>query len=342
MEREEINAPAADRRAVDAPERPEKGGAGCCEQGGASRYLVEDAPTGFITHLQRLSIHDGPGIRTTLFFKGCNFRCAWCHNPETWRRERQIERVAERCLGCGACAAVCPRGALRPEGDGLRFDRAACDACGRCAEICPAGAMNRVGRAISVDEAMRELRRDKPYFEESGGGATFSGGEPLLQPAFLRAMLVRCRAEGISTVVETNLCAPAQLLDDLVPLVDLWLCDLKLADDGLHRRWTGRSNGPTLANLRLLSERGAKPVVRTPVIPGVNDSEREIRAICALLSELKSLGGYRLLGYHTLGAGKFDLLGMENPLPAAEPLPAERLERLRRTAAGTGIHVLND
>lgn len=201
--------------------------------------MTENTVTGMVTKVQRMSIHDGPGIRTTLFLKGCNFRCRWCHNPETWRREAQLERIAERCIACGACVPVCRTGALRPEEGGIGIDRERCDACGLCAAVCPARAMHLVGREVSADGLMRELRRDVPYFEESGGGVTLSGGEPLLQPAFVREVLSRCRAEGIPTAVETNLSVPSELIEELLPLVGLWMCDLKLADDSRHRRWTG-------------------------------------------------------------------------------------------------------
>lgn len=301
--------------------------------------MTENTVTGMVTKVQRMSIHDGPGIRTTLFLKGCNFRCRWCHNPETWRREAQLERIAERCIACGACVPVCRTGALRPEEGGIGIDRERCDACGLCAAVCPARAMHLVGREVSADGLMRELRRDVPYFEESGGGVTLSGGEPLLQPAFVREVLSRCRAEGIPTAVETNLSVPSELIEELLPLVGLWMCDLKLADDSRHRRWTGMSNARTVANLRLLGERGVPLIVRTPVVPGVNDTPEAIGAICALLKDLEGLRCYELLGFHTLGTDKYACLGMENPMPGTEPLPPERLERLREAAAATGIKV---
>ncbi|WP_418982703.1 glycyl-radical enzyme activating protein [Alistipes sp.] len=300
---------------------------------------MENTVTGMVTRVQRMSIHDGPGIRTTVFLKGCNFRCRWCHNPETWRREAQVERIGERCIACGACAAVCDSGAVRLENGVLGFDRERCDACGRCADVCPARAMNLVGKPVSVERLMQDLQRDIPFFEESGGGVTLSGGEPLLQPAFVRELLRRCRAERISTALETNLSVPAELIEELLPLVDWWMCDLKVTDDGMHRRWTGMSNARTLANLQLLGQRSVPLIVRTPVVPGVNDTPEAIEAICDRLKGIGSLLYYELLGFHTLGTDKFTGLGMENPMPAAEPLQPERLESLRTVAARTGITV---
>lgn len=215
---------------------------------------MKNAITGMITRVQRMSIHDGPGIRTTLFLKGCNFRCRWCHNPETWRRETQVERIGERCVACGACTLVCGSGALRMENGAVRLDRERCDACGRCADVCPAQAMNLVGKAVfggrydagtaTRYSLFRRVGRRRYRFRRRTAAAT------LVCPGTAAALPGRgdsdCRRdEPVRTV---------RLIAGLLPLVDLWMCDLKAADDGLHRRWTGVSNARTVANLRLLGE----------------------------------------------------------------------------------------
>ncbi len=294
---------------------------------------------GIVTRIQRMSVHDGPGIRTTLFFKGCNFRCKWCHNPETWQFGRQLEHVTTRCIGCAACVGVCKTHAVRRTLKGICFSPEDCDACGRCVSVCPAGAMTMVGEEVSVESLTRELRKDRIYFDESGGGVTLSGGEPFLQFAFVKSFLEACRAENISTAIETNLSAPPEQIRELVPLVDWWMCDLKLADEDAHRRWTGMSNNRTISNLRMLGDSGIPVVVRTPVIPGVNDSVVEIEALGDIVKGIGSLKYYELLGFHTLGADKFSFLGMDNPMCGVEPLLPERLESLKSVVSRMGINV---
>lgn len=303
------------------------------------RRYAENEPSGIVTRIQRLSIHDGPGIRTTLFFKGCNFRCKWCHNPETWSFKRQVERVAIRCIGCMACVSVCKTNALQSVTRKILFSPSDCVACGSCISVCPVHAMNMVGMEVSVDDLIGELQKDIPYFEESGGGVTLSGGEPFMQFSFVKKFLQRCRVEGISTAMETNLSAPPDQVRMLIPLVDWWMCDLKLADEEAHRQWTGWSNSRTISNLRMLGDLGVPVIVRTPVVPGVNDSNTEIESICNIVKEIKSLKYYELLGFHTLGADKFTFMGIDNPMPNAKPLPSRRLEALKRIVTQMGINV---
>lgn len=291
---------------------------------------------GIITTIQRMSIHDGPGIRSTLFLKGCNLRCAWCHNPETWSRERQVQYVADKCIGCGSCVAACGRQALGA-GARITIDRARCIRCGACVEACPAGAMSWVGRKLSAEEAVRELAADKPFFDASGGGITLSGGEPLLQADFAREVLEGCIAEGIHTAVESNLTEAWSVIESFLPLVGLWMCDLKIADPVLHRRWTGRDNGQIIANLGQLAARGVPVIVRTPVIPGVNDTEAAIEELCRIIARLGGNVAYELLGFHPLGFGKFDDLGMANPMAGTEALDGQVLARLKEIPRRYGI-----
>lgn len=273
-------------------------------------------------------MHDGPGIRTVVFLKGCNMRCKWCHNPETWRRESQIQYIKSKCIGCRICTEVCPNRVLAFKDDELDIDYASCRGCGVCAANCCTGALSLIGREVSPEALWSEVKVDLPFFRNSGGGVTVSGGEPLLQKDFVRSFLALCRAGGVNTAIETNLSLEWERVEELLPLVDLWMCDLKLFDGQRHREWTGVDNVRIKDNMRRLAESGGRMLVRTPVIPGVNDNEGEIGAISDFLSDLKV--EYRLLGFHTLGFDKYRTTGIVNELEGYAPLGEERLNELKR------------
>ena len=287
--------------------------------------------TGILTAIQRFSLHDGPGIRSTVFFKGCNLRCAWCHNPETFSCRPQILYYRTKCAGCGACAAVCPRHVPGEDGK-MRFSREGCTDCGKCADECFSGALEICGREATVQSVLEEVLQDREYYEQSGGGVTLSGGEVLLQPGFALELLTALRNAGCGTAVETNLNADWEALAALLPQLDLVLCDVKLMDSEAHRFWTGAGNTRILENLRRLSASGMPFGVRTPVIPGVNDSRTEIGAIADLVGALPGFLYYELLNFNPLGGSKYDALDMKDPFREARPLPEDRMEELRRTA----------
>jgi pyruvate formate lyase activating enzyme len=294
--------------------------------------------------VQRFCLHDGPGIRTTIFLKGCPLECLWCHNPESQSLAPERVYLEARCIGCGSCEEACPHGAIRMVDDRPRLDPATCHVDGACAAVCPTGALDILGRPVDVDEVLRELRRDVLVFDESGGGVTFSGGEPLYQPDFLAAVLAACRAEGIHTTVDTSGHAPPAVVDRIGRLADAVLFDVKHPDDRAHRNLTGASNRLILENLtRLVAlqrERGAPHItVRVPLVAGVNDGAEVAVRLAALLSGLDPLPPVQILPYQPLGEAKYTRLGRDYALSGARPPSSARLEAIRDILRAVGLTV---
>lgn len=290
---------------------------------------------GIVFDIQRFSLHDGPGIRTTVFLKGCPLRCAWCHNPESQSAAPELLFDREKCVGCGACATVCPARAHRMAPDGHRLDRRLCQRCGKCAEACPSQALRWMGKPMTADAVIEEALRDAAYYRSTGGGLTLSGGEPLAQFDFALELLERAKQAGISTCVETSGFAPAERLTRIAPLADLFLLDIKLTDSALHRRYTGVPNEPILRSLRLLNDLGSAICLRCPIIPGINDTARHARAVAALAAECPNLRGVELLAYHDLGKGKWRALEQDyalDSLPNMDETQKEQTLALFRDA----------
>ncbi len=296
---------------------------------------------GIIFDIERFAIHDGPGIRTTLFLKGCPLACWWCHNPESLSPLPQLVFFEGKCIGCGKCFTVCPVVAHEHAGEGREHHREKCTLCGRCVQACVAEALVMEGREIDAAEAVAELARDAPFYATSGGGVTLSGGKPLRQADFCAQVLTGCRARGLHTALDTSGFAPWEDFEKVLPLVDLVLYDLKHADPVEHRRFTGVSNALIRENLMRIGQRGTPVEVRIPLVPGVNDSPANLEACAEILIELSSLTQVVLLPYHRLGEAKYSRFGRTYLLPDTAPPTAEGLAAAasRLSSCGLAVHV---
>jgi pyruvate formate lyase activating enzyme len=280
---------------------------------------------GLVFNIQKYSVQDGPGIRATVFLKGCPLRCAWCHNPEGISPRREILVVEGRCLGCGQCRRACSFGASIPGQGALPARHERCLFCGACVAACPAAARRWAGQQMTVSEVLDVVWQDRIFYDESGGGVTFSGGEPLLQFEFLRACLGACRARGLRTAVDTcGLARPEDLLA-VAPLADLFLYDLKLMDPARHEQYTGAPNGVILENLRTLGRVHRQIWVRVPIIPGVNDDAPALQAIARFAAAIPGVRQVNVLPFHRSGLPKLARLGQTNPLAEVRPPSAEAM-----------------
>ena len=265
--------------------------------------------SGVIFDIQRFSIHDGPGIRTNVFLKGCPLRCRWCHNPEGLSPKPEISYLEKKCSMCGQCAAVCPNGCHKADENGHIFNRDACISCGRCAEGCFFGALELVGKRMSAREVVDEAMKDETFFKTSGGGITLSGGEPMFQPSFSKAILTEAKSRGLSTCMETSGYASRESFESLLRYVDLFLFDIKETSKERHIEATGVDNAPILENLKLLSDSGKQIVLRCPLIPGINDRREHAENIAALSRAHKGVISIEIEPYHPLGVTKGQRFG---------------------------------
>ena len=291
-----------------------------------------------IVGIKHLAVHDGPGIRSTVFLKGCPLRCLWCHNPERVRPEPEIALRQGKCGGCGACAAVCS--CHHVEGNLHTIDRKNCIGCGRCVEACLFDALTLYGQEMTVEAVLAEVLRDRVFYAESGGGVTVSGGEPLLHPEFCAELFEPLNAEKIPCAVDTCGEVPWKAFKTVLPHTGLFLYDIKAMDSDLHRRLTGRSNERILENLRTLDETGVPIEIRMPVVPGLNDSPEEFAAAGRFLAGLRHLVGVRLLAYHAFARSKYEAIGHAVTLPDVPSPSPEHRETLAKILTGFGANVL--
>jgi pyruvate formate lyase activating enzyme len=294
---------------------------------------------GNVFSIERYAVHDGAGIRTMVYLKGCPLRCLWCANPEGQDARSQLFFFAERCIGCGRCLAACPSGAARRDGEGrIAHAPALCQGCGGCVETCHADARRLFGRAMTVAEVMAEVRKDRAFYRQSGGGVTVSGGEPTAQAAFTQQLLRECRRQGLHTAVETCGYCDWPELAAIAEHLDLALYDLKHMNSDAHQRLTGVRNDLILENLRRLAGRGTLEIrVRVPVIPGYNDGEPDVADLAAFVAGLPGVAGVEMLAYHPYGTGKYARCGRVSALGALEPPTQGRLEELAAVIRARGV-----
>lgn len=293
--------------------------------------------TGIIINIQKFSIHDGPGVRTTVFLKGCPLRCRWCANPESQSPGIQMLYDAKKCAVCGTCLKICPEQAISMDEAGhIHIDRAHCTACLQCCKTCPRQALSWAGEEKTVDEVFRVCMQDLPFYEESGGGVTLSGGEAMVQPDFAEALILRLKENGIHTAIETTGCVGTDVFRRLAPLFDLLLFDVKHWDSAAHRDGTGMGNERIVENLRWAVERNLTVLPRIPVIPGFNDTLSDAEGLAALIADI-GLKQVQLLPFHQMGERKYEFLGKDYGFSGVKPLHQEELEAYRRMFQEKGL-----
>lgn len=284
---------------------------------------------GWIFDIKRFAVHDGPGIRTAVFFKGCPLRCAWCHNPESIGRKVEVMYHPQRCVTCLACVEACPHGAQQVNAGGKRvYDRTRCDLALKCVDACYSGALEVVGKHVTVEYVMEQVREDASFYETSGGGVTLSGGEPLLQHEFATALLRQCKAEGFHTALDTSGQARWRIFEQVLPYVDLVLYDVKHMSAEHHKRFTGASNRLILENLQRLSDLGVPTEIRMVIVPTLNTAQEFIEAAGTFLASLQNVNGVRLLPYHRLAGSKYVGIGKLNTMPEVETPTEDQIREI--------------
>ena len=312
-------------------------------------HSLDLSAQGLVEDIDHFAVHDGPGIRTAVYLKGCPLHCTWCHSPETQSFSPELLYFPQKCTACGLCLKVCEPGALSPVetqvvdvqgvlGCQVAVNWARCTHCGACAAVCYPGALKMAGKWMSAAQVVAEVEKDLPFFAASGGGMTLTGGEATAQPVFAQQLLAGCRALGIHTALETNGCAPWKVYQSLLPLVDLFLYDIKHMDDASHRRLTGASNRQALSNVSRLLQEGCRVIIRVPCIPGLNDDPANIDATAAFACQV-GLRDIHLLPYNTAAGAKYQWLGKHYTLPEMAVQSIHKMEELAAICRSRGLAV---
>ncbi|ACS89694.1 glycyl-radical enzyme activating protein [Thermococcus sibiricus] len=295
--------------------------------------------SGIIFDIKRYAIHDGPGIRTTIFMKGCPLSCWWCHNPEGVSPKPELMYFEFKCIHCHTCVKVCPENAISfDENETQQIDREKCTGCGVCASACPTSALRLVGRVITVEELLTEIEKDIKLYDDSGGGVTFSGGEPLSQPKFLVESLKELKKRYIHTTVDTSGYAPKEVLKQILPHTDLFLYDIKLYDSGEHEKYTGVPNDIIIENLKFLTGQGKEVILRFPIIPGITDTDKNVKGWTNFISEIKGINEIDLLPFHDVSE-KFRRIGREYKMTIHHRPPDEILKWIKEEFESIGLRV---
>lgn len=301
---------------------------------GSINYNIQ----GIVFDIQRFSLHDGPGIRTIVFLKGCPLSCQWCSNPESQGMGSVVMYKQEDCLHCGRCIAACKLKAISLEQKAF-INREICTGCGECVNACPSGALVLKGKAMTVQQVVKELKKDATTYRRSGGGITLSGGEPLVQHTFASELLKACKAQGWDIAIETTGCGSEEAIEQVIPYVDTVLLDIKHMDPEKHKTYTGISNEGILKNAQMIS-RISNTVVRVPVIPGFNYSKEELEAIAEFSKTLRGVRTIHLLPYHTFGENKYGLLGIDYQLLGVKPIKPEEMEQYKEVVERHGFQCI--
>lgn len=294
---------------------------------------------GSVFDIKRFALHDGPGLRTTVFLKGCPLSCLGCHNPEGQRVERELIFRPDRCTACGDCVPACPHQAISLSDEKISVDWARCELAGSCVEVCLPGALELTGRSLSVEAVLDLVEEDRIYYDESHGGVTFSGGEPFTQPGFLRELLLGCRERDLDVVLDTCGHVAPETFRELAHLASGLLFDLKVMDEERHLAFTGVTNHWILENLRWAANGGSSLTVRIPLVPGINDDDENLEATGAFLASLESPPPVDLLPYHLLGVEKYGRMGREYRLEGTAPPEIDRINHAVRILEGAGLNV---
>jgi pyruvate formate lyase activating enzyme len=294
---------------------------------------------GYVFEIERYAIKDGPGIRTVVFLKGCPLRCKWCANPESQKEKRELAYWHNKCIGCGRCLNKCQQSALNLGEQGIKIDREKCVSCGECCEVCNTEALVMIGNEKTADEILKEIQKDQMFYDESGGGVTFSGGEPLSQPALLKQTAMLCKQHEIHTCVETCGFAKWEDIENVMPYIDVFLFDLKHMDANKHKKMIGVSNETILRNFEKLIANDKKVIVRIPIITTYNDDETSVNAFIDYLKDIAPSSRVDLLPYHRLGLSKYKSINVDYELRGLLPPSEQKMKEIKDKFATNGFNV---